>query len=103
MQRNKEDRFTGVGMVVVNPAGTDRNHPDGLHHEVTLDQSIMTNQAYMGRKRQFPQANQFGTYDYLPKREALKKWDEDRKHRHQLKQIDNSEALHRREVQGQEN
>ena len=88
-------------MVVVNP--TDRNHPDNLYHEVTLDQSIMTNQAYMGRKRQFPQANQFGTYDYYPKRDALNRLEEDRKHRHQMKQIDNAEALNRREVQGHGN
>ena len=61
-------------MVLVNPKGPDGSHAD----TATLDQSIMTNQAYLGRKRQFPQANQFGLYDYLPKRQALEKLESER-------------------------
>ena len=62
-------------MVVLNPRSGDAKNDDNP----TMNQSIINNQVYLGRKRQFPHNNLFGTYDYLPKSEALKAAEHERR------------------------
>lgn len=75
--------------------------PEGTYQDTTtLDQSVLTNQAYLGRRRQFPQSNQFGTYDYGPKNEALRRLEDERLERQKQMRprIDNTESLNPREI-----